>query len=280
MEKLFEKIGDHFNNPEMSDRILVVKIRKDGWEKLEAARRVKCMAKTNSDGNEDNTSAATNNKPEGKPSQPEESETVEVATVHKSSEESLSTSAATEDSIWDSRAVSSLSCDSGIGGDTVASETKRTVKSKKREESFHVVDKEEILTVGISDSDQPGVGDVDSNVASALNSSPSSDPDLNVAFTKLLITDIRYANKADAIGLTSASSSSFASVEDEACNRATENSVLKTSEEDLAFADTVIREHQLCVHSFWLALNSSYFRSLFFSSGMKETKVKKVSISS
>lgn len=267
MEKLFEKIGDHFNNPEMSDRILVVKIRKDGWEKLEAARRVKNMTKTNSDSNED-SSTITNNKPEGEPNiNPEETEAVSVAIAQKSNEESPSTCSTSSvdaevDSLvnWDSRTVSSLSCDSGISCDTLSSEAKRSVKSKKREESAAM--------------DLPSTRD--SNGASPLNASSTSDLDLDIAFTKLLITDIGYANKAGAIGLTSASNSSFTSAEDEVHRQATENSVIKTSEEDLALADTVIREHQLCVHSFWLALNSSYFRSLFFSSGMKETKVKKV----
>ena len=40
----------------------------------------------------------------------------------------------------------------------------------------------------------------------------------------------------------------------------------------------VVCEHEIHVHSFWLALNSPYFRGLFFSSGMKETKDKKVSM--
>lgn len=45
MDKLFEKIGDYFNNLEMLDWILVVKIRRDGWEKLEVVCRVKNMLK-------------------------------------------------------------------------------------------------------------------------------------------------------------------------------------------------------------------------------------------
>ncbi|EDO31093.1 predicted protein [Nematostella vectensis] len=47
---------------------------------------------------------------------------------------------------------------------------------------------------------------------------------------------------------------------------------------DLDVPESVVREYEIHVHSFWLALNSSYFRGLFFSSGMKETRNKKVSI--
>lgn len=260
MDKLFEKIGDHFNNPEMSDRILVVKIRKDGWEKLEAARRVKNMTKTNS--SDEDTRVATNDRPAGNPDKLEENGIVESR-----NEESPRLHSSVEDSIsfvnGDSRTVSSLSCDSGIGLDTCTSslEAKRTVKSKKREVSLVVVENEKTVTSEKSHSEQQATGD-----------SSSLDSASDATFNKLLMTDIGYANKAGAIGLTTASNTSSASGEEDA----SENSVSNTSEEDLALANSVIREHQLCVHSFWLALNSSYFRSLFFSSGMKETKVKKV----
>ena len=261
MDKLFEKIGDHFNNPEMSDRILVVKIRKDGWEKLEAARRVKNMTKTNS--SDEDTSMTTSDRPAGNPDKPEGDGYGEVAT-----EELPATHSSFEVSIsfvnCDSRTVSSLSCDSGIGLDTCTSslEEKRNVKSKKREVSLVVVENEETVTVcDKSHSEQQATG-----YSSSLGSASDA------TFNKLLMTDIGYANKAGAIGLTTATDTSFSyEVGD-----SSEDSVPTTSEEDLALANTVIREHQLCVHSFWLALNSSYFRSLFFSSGMKETKVKKV----
>lgn len=272
MEKLFDKIGDHFNNPEMSDRILVVKIRKDGWEKLEAAWRVRSITKTNSQGGNDDTMTATNNKQQEKPQKSEENESVSwpvVSTVEQNfNDEAPSTTADDSSSfslpsISDSRTVSSLSCDSGIG-DATSSEAKRTVKSKKREESWIVVE----------DQEQESGTTMNSDTCKLQPAGTSSDVDLDVTFSKLLIADIRYAHKAGEIGLTSANtaedgaSASFSS-------QSTENSI-KTSEEDLTLADTVIREHQLYVHSFWLALNSSYFRSLFFSSGMKETKVKKV----
>lgn len=267
MEKLFEKIGDHFNNPEMSDRILIVKIRKDGWEKLEAARRVRSITKTNSQDGNDDTISVTNNKQQEKPNKSEQNESIVSATEEKISDESSPSTA--DDSfnlpsisISDiSRTVSSLSCDSGIG-DTSSTEAKRTVKSKKREEYSVVVEKEESM-VNSDTGKLQSSGDSDSN--------GSSDVDLDITFSKLLIADISYAHKAGAIGLTSVSPG-----EDGASASSMANGVIKTSEEDLSLADTVIREHQLCVHSFWLALNSSYFRSLFFSSGMKETKVKKV----
>lgn len=47
MEKFFEKIGDYFNNLEMFDCILVVKIWKDGWEKFEVVCWVWSIMKMN-----------------------------------------------------------------------------------------------------------------------------------------------------------------------------------------------------------------------------------------
>ena len=267
MEKLFDKIGDHFNNPEMSDRILVVKIRKDGWEKLEAARRVRSITKTNSQGGNDDTISTISGNQQEKPDKTEENESAVSTEEQKFDADELATTTADDSfnlpSISDSRTVSSLSCDSGIG-DASSSEAKRTIKSKKREESWIVVE------------DQEQESETMMNLDSASAHLPTREEvDLDVTFSKLLIADIRYAHKAGAIGLTAINSA-----EDEALasclSQPTENSITRTSEEDLTLADTVIREHQLYVHSFWLALNSSYFRSLFFSSGMKETKVKKV----
>ena len=271
MEKLFEKIGDHFNNPEMSDRILVVKIRTDGWEKLEAARRVKNMTKTSSDNNED-SSSPTNNKSGGNTNvRLEEKQPV---TSDKGSDVTSSSveEGNTFGNVDSSRTVSSLSCDSGIGCETLPSEAKRTVKSKKREDSLTVVENRESVARDNLDAEKTS----DSNDASTSSTVSSPELDLDIAYTKLLLTDIGYANKAGAIGLTGATNSSLTSGENEVNKTAADNGVLKAREEDLVLADTVIREQQLCVHSFWLALNSSYFRSLFFSSGMKETKVKKV----
>lgn len=273
MEKLFEKIGDHFNNPEMSDRILVVKIRTDGWEKLEAARRVKNMTKTSSDNNED-SSSPTNDKSGGNTNvRLEEKQPVTSdrgSDVPNSSVEEGITFGNMDSS--SSRTVSSLSCDSGVSCETLPSEAKRTVKSKKREDSLTVVENRESVARDNLDAEKTS----DSNDASTSSTVSSPELDLDIAYTKLLLTDIGYANKAGAIGLTGASNSSLTSGENEVNKTAADNGVLKAREEDLVLADTVIREHQLCVHSFWLALNSSYFRSLFFSSGMKETKVKKV----
>lgn len=273
MEKLFEKIGDHFNNPEMSDRILVVKIRTDGWEKLEAARRVKNMTKTSSDNNED-SSSPTNDKSAGNTNvRLEEKQPVTSdrgSDVPNSCVEEGITFGNVDSS--SSRTVSSLSCDSGVSCETLPSEAKRTVKSKKREDSLTVVENRESVAKDNLDAEKTS----DSNDASTSSTVSSPELDLDIAYTKLLLTDIGYANKAGAIGLTGASNSSLTSGENEVNKTAADNGVLKAREEDLVLADTVIREHQLCVHSFWLALNSSYFRSLFFSSGMKETKVKKV----
>lgn len=198
MEKLFDKIGDHFNNPEMSDRILVVKIRKDGWEKLEAARRVRSITKTNSQGGNDDKMPAADSIQQEKPHKVEENQSVNwpvESTVEKNVDnesptidDDSSSSQFSLPSISDSRTVSSLSCDSGIG-DTSSSEAKRTIKSKKREDSWIVVEDKE---------QESGTSTVNSETCKASPAGNSSDVDLD----KLLIADIRYAHKAGAIGLT------------------------------------------------------------------------------
>ncbi|CAB4032369.1 BTB POZ domain-containing POB1 [Paramuricea clavata] len=40
--------------------------------------------------------------------------------------------------------------------------------------------------------------------------------------------------------------------------------------------ERLLRQHKIYVHSFWLSIHSSYFRSLFHSSGMKENQEKQV----
>ncbi|XP_022783695.1 uncharacterized protein LOC111324413 isoform X2 [Stylophora pistillata] len=260
MDKLFEKIGDHFNNPEMSDRILVVKIRRDGWEKLEAAHRVRIITKTNSQEGNDSISVTNFNKKE-KMHLSTDRESIIGTSEPKCDTESARLCDDSFNSTSELRTVSSLSCDSGIS-DATFSETKRTVKSKKIEESSAGGEKGNNPVNEYSGNWQ-GFANLNGD---AVVSSTSSD---------VLIADISYAQKIGAIGLT-ALDSDDGSASASAPSPSTNTETAETSEEDLTFTDTVIREQQLYVHSFWLALNSSYFRGLFFSSGMKETKVKKV----
>ena len=267
MEKLFEKIGDHFNNPEMSDRILVVKIRKDGWEKLEAARRVRSITKTNSQEGNDAISGTNFNQKE-RLHVSTDKESIVSTSEPKCDTESAGPGDDSVNSASELRTVSSLSCDSGIS-DVTFSETKKTVKSKKIEES----------SIRGEKGHNP-VNQDSGNWQNAANSngdavvSPTSS-DVDVTISKLLIADISYTHKAGAIGLT-ALNTGDESPSASAPLQSSKTGTAEASVEYLTFTDTVIREQQLYVHSFWLALNSSYFRSLFFSSGMKETKVKKV----
>ena len=267
MEKLFEKIGDHFNNPEMSDRILVVKIRKDGWEKLEAARRVRSITKTNSQEGNDAISGTNFNQKE-RLHVSTDKESIVSTSEPKCDTESAGRGDDSVNSASELRTVSSLSCDSGIS-DVTFSETKKTVKSKKIEES----------SIRGEKGHNP-VNQDSGNWQNAANSngdavvSPTSS-DVDVTISKLLIADISYTHKAGAIGLT-ALNTGDESPSASAPLQSSKTGTAEASVEYLTFTDTVIREQQLYVHSFWLALNSSYFRSLFFSSGMKETKVKKV----
>lgn len=242
MDKLFEKIGDHFNNPEMSDRILVVKVRKDGWEKFEAALRVKSITKTNSCDEE--TSVAASRRLE------EHSSTqVEIDHVTLDDEESPIMSSccsfeSSENCGCGSRTVSVLSCDSGISEDATFLETKRSTKRKKREES-----------------EQHGSTCCDSELVT----------DLNLSLTNISANEALKGLAGDPI-----SNDTIAPGRESVCMEVTAESVKNTCDDDSSLAETLVCEHQLCVHSFWLALNSSYFRGLFFSSGMMETKIKKV----
>ena len=244
MDKLFEKIGDHFNNPEMSDRILVVKVRKDGWEKFEAAIRVKNITKANSCDEE--TSVAVSRRLE------EHSNTqVENDRVTVDNEESPVMSScnccsveSSENCGSGSRTVSRQSCDSGISEDATCLETKRSTKRKKGEESEH-----------------HGLTYCDSKLVS----------DLSVSLTNISANEALKGLAEDRL-----SNDNIAPGGESTCMEVTAESVANTGDDDSSLDETLVCEHQLCVHSFWLALNSSYFRGLFFSSGMMETKIKKV----
>ena len=276
MEKLFEKIGDHFNNSEMSDRILVVKVRRDGWEKLEAARRVRSITKTNS--HDEDQDLTSDDKAQGdiKKSEQNSYENSHRISNEECSTESCSPSAFLSQLSTDSRTSLFLSSDSGFD-ETL--EAKGTVKRKKKTEPSFLIEGEERTTARNCDSNQYN-GDPESN--SMPDGSACTPPD--VVLTKLL-TDICYANKAGAIGLTCQKNSTVTgnqegsplkSADDQPSGD--EHGIGKSNQDEPDMTETVAREHHLYIHSFWLALNSSYFRSLFFSSGMKETKVKKVGL--
>ena len=91
---LYGNLSDHFNNPEMSDRILVVKIRKDGWEKLEAARRVRSITKTNSQGGNDDTISTISGNQQEKPNKTEENESAVSTEEQKFDADELATTTA------------------------------------------------------------------------------------------------------------------------------------------------------------------------------------------
>ncbi|KAK2572447.1 Kelch-like protein 24 [Acropora cervicornis] len=135
MDKLFEKIGDHFNNPEMSDRILVVKVRKDGWEKFEAALRVKNITKANSCDEE--TSVAVSRRLEEQSNTQVENDRITLDNEESPVMSSCCSAESSENCAGGSRTVSRQSCDSGISEDATCLETKRSTKCKRGEESEH-----------------------------------------------------------------------------------------------------------------------------------------------
>lgn len=242
MDKLFEKIGDHFNNPEMSDRILVVKVRKDGWEKFEAALRVKNITKANSCDEE--TSVAVSRRLEEHSNTQVENDRITVDNEESPVMSSCCSAESSENCAGGSRTVSRQSCDSGISEDATCLETTRSTKRKRGEESEH-----------------HGLTHCDSKLVS----------DLSVSLTNISADEALKGLAGDLL-----SNDTIAPGGESACMEVTTESVANSSDDDSSLDETLVCEHQLCVHSFWLALNSSYFRGLFFSSGMMETKIKKV----
>lgn len=242
MDKLFEKIGDHFNNPEMSDRILVVKVRKDGWEKFEAALRVKNITKANSCDEE--TSVAVSRRLEEHSNTQVENDRITVDNEESPVMSSCCSAESSENCAGGSRTVSRQSCDSGISEDATCLETTRSTKRKRGEESEH-----------------HGLTHCDSKLVS----------DLSVSLTNISADEAVKGLAGDLL-----SNDTIAPGGESACMEVTAESVANSSDDDSSLDETLVCEHQLCVHSFWLALNSSYFRGLFFSSGMMETKIKKV----
>ncbi|XP_029197096.2 uncharacterized protein [Acropora muricata] len=242
MDKLFEKIGDHFNNPEMSDRILVVKVRKDGWEKFEAALRVKNITKANSCDEE--TSVAVSRRLEEHSNTQVENDRITVDNEESPVMSSCCSAESSENCAGGSRTVSRQSCDSGISEDATCLETTRSTKRKRGEESEH-----------------HGLTHCDSKLVS----------DLSVSLTNISADEALKGLAGDLL-----SNDTIAPGGESACMEVTAESVANSSDDDSSLDETLVCEHQLCVHSFWLALNSSYFRGLFFSSGMMETKIKKV----
>ncbi|XP_074613753.1 uncharacterized protein LOC141873606 [Acropora palmata] len=242
MDKLFEKIGDHFNNPEMSDRILVVKVRKDGWEKFEAALRVKNITKANSCDEE--TSVAVSRRLEEQSNTQVENDRITLDNEESPVMSSCCSAESSENCAGGSRTVSRQSCDSGISEDATCLETKRSTKCKRGEESEH-----------------HGLTHCDSKLVS----------DLSVSLTNNSADEALKGLAGDLL-----SNDTIAPGGESACMEVATESVANTSDDDSSLDETLVCEHQLCVHSFWLALNSSYFRGLFFSSGMMETKIKKV----
>ena len=260
MEKLFEKIGDHFNNPEMADRILVVKVRRDGWEKLEAAVRVK------------NISTKLSKTESSNERSPEKCDEL-VETLNIKGDDAESVKSVKEDSVSDDvdfsnverQSASSLSVDSGI----VTTDSKCINKRKKRGDS----DVSPICTLTpnhITASTSQESSSTNENSAPDQNADPTASIS-DSAISKLL-TDKCNVSEELPTNETAASG-----------NTSRESGVQDRTDPDPVSVDsnlesTVVREHEIHVHSFWLALNSSYFRGLFFSSGMKETKYKKVSV--
>ena len=231
MEKLFDKIGDHFNNTEMADRILVVKVRTDGWEQLEAAVRVRTSsAKLKLDSNGDDSEVGS------------EEDTKTPEKCNKKDAESPT------DKKTDSRSESNVSADSGIALEEPkhATTSKRKIK-KDADEVDASQGSDATATLCARGTEVSSVED---------EATDSTEPEAH-----------KCAN-GDSTQRNCLSPGELGAEE----KKCTESHGVS----ECCLQSTVVSEYEIHVHSFWLALNSSYFRSLLFSSGMKETRCKKV----
>lgn len=269
-DKVLEKIGDHYNNPEMADRILVVKVRPQGWEMQEAAKLARNYV------NKDNKKDKGNSEKTPNLKNTNESKNSTRKNDHKSqskgakdviSEPPSSSGAIASGSIVlsDSEvdveivaAASDLSC-SPV---QEAYNSKAGTKRKKNNSEDSIVIPEDILLLKDKDCKCP----IDSHCGEG------SDLPNPTVVSKTEEAEIETENAVED------SDSEISQADKKICVDVEESLPIYTSVTQQDVESFVVCEHEIYVHSFWLALNSPYFRTLFFSSWMKESKDKKVSM--
>ena len=274
MEKIFEKIADHFNNPEMADRILCVKVREDGWEKLEAASLLRHIRSKTKPSDADNNDAGTKIC--------SESEGLCYNYVDITGPRcSVSLSGLGETKTEENENCENERLGTGIGsidqGQRLKEDLKPKLAKSKKQESFssttHETFDERNKEVQF-ENDQlvksnpiPSEKEKEKETGSVHDKSETVLCDKEMTTSSLMSKD----NATEDMPPRESHDSMTSSDHDELLE-----GVLVGSKDEDDLSSTVIKKYEIHVHSFWLSLNSSFFRSLFYSSGMRETKDKQV----
>jgi hypothetical protein len=267
-DKIIEKIGDHYNNPEMADRILVVKVRPQGWEMQEAAKLASSYVNKNAVKRE-----------KGKAEKTLKHEKTDEPNHCLRKNDNKSKSKGTGEAHKQPGTVGSIETASSVFNNDIDAElssgqegysSKCGIKRKKNNSDDSIVLPEEIsFTFENSSLEEDSKSPIVACEATDLNPT-----EIEKATTE---TEEAESDLEDVVELTD---NEIIQADKKICVEIKESHPIdcKNQELDTGELDTcVVCEHEIYVHSFWLALNSPYFRGLFFSSGMKETKDEKVS---
>lgn len=257
-DRVLEKIGDHYNNPEMSDRILIVKVRPLGWQIREAAKLAQNVRKTAyvKEEHTEKTSTQLNATDESCP----------VPRVDKKSSGSLENVFQNTESIENQEIFYGMDTNTDSCENPAKPTTQNSKFGTKRRKNHSL--------------DSSFLGE-EAN-AQSLEVAAEAEALENENVLKLVENDdIFLEEKVKIVKTDEGILVVDCEKEDEiiqADKRVCIEDQIET--ENMASADDVdsyvVCEHEMYVHSFWLALNSPFFRGLFFSSGMKETKDNKV----
>ena len=251
MDKIVEKIADHFNNPEMADRVLCVKIREDGWEKLEAASLLKHI------------------RSQSKPS--------DIEDVEKQNSD---TNCGTQSDTNCAPVETDKKKDSAYQIENINREKELKVKVRraKCKKQDHFLSRKQGQGLKQNSNTEKKIDDSLSTQSGSQefisNSNKSEKDSENKEIESPVLSSVNE-NALESQSEQNSLATVFGCTHQIGVTDATATLKDTNTSEDLN--STVIREHQIYVHSFWLSLNSSFFRSLFYSSGMKETKDKQVS---
>lgn len=284
MEKIFEKIADHFNNPEMADRVLCVKVRADGWEKLEAAsllRHIRSKTKPSvSDDNDAETKTGLEN----------EELCSDFITV-PSPKSAVLFSQAGEMKTQDKEKISETRTVGPENSSNVLETLKPKLAKCKKQESFSCTKDE---TIGEQKKDGQQKSPASLNTKENLENDQLAKSDFTSSEKGKAKETVSVLDKSETVLCENEATKSLLSNHHTTENVSTResNGIISSGEEFLEgvlvdpvgskveddLSSTVIKEYEIHVHSFWLSLNSSFFGSLFYSSGMKETKDNQVVI--
>lgn len=263
-DKVLEKIGDHFNNPEMSDRILVVKVRPLGWEIQEAAKLAQNAIKT---------AYVKKERSEQTPKQDIATDaSCSLPRVDKKSSSSLEDVFQNDyvDRDLDPEETKSISGDTNTDSLDCSKQREPNSKCGTKRRKNHSLDSSFV-------GEELNCQSVQDECESTLQTIVQSD-NINENVQHLL--DEKMKN-LDSVVPEEVIYVVDCEKEEEIIQADKRVCIEEVHQTDLLQNDIdscVVCQHEIYVHSFWLALNSPFFRGLFFSSGFKETKDNKVCV--